>query len=134
MNSHIKALEAEAIHILREVAACFEWPVLLYSIGKDSSVILHLARKAFSPGRLPFPVLHVDTTWWFEDMITFRDETARRFELDLIIHTNEEAIAEGVSPFSSSSVIYNDKMKTEGLRQALTKRALRRSHWGCSPG
>lgn len=121
MNSHIKALEAEAIHILREVAACFERPVLLYSIGKDSSVVLHLARKAFSPGRLPFPVLHVDTTWKFEDMITFRDETARRFELDLIIHTNEEAIAEGVSPFSSSSVIYNDRMKTEGLRQALTK-------------
>ncbi|GAB5511756.1 MAG: sulfate adenylyltransferase subunit CysD [Hyphomicrobiales bacterium] len=121
MNSHIKALEAEAIHILREVAACFERPVLLYSIGKDSSVVLHLARKAFSPGRLPFPVLHVDTTWKFQDMITFRDETARRFELDLIIHTNEEAIAEGVSPFSSSSVIYNDRMKTEGLRQALTK-------------
>ena len=121
MQTHLQALEAEAIHVLREVAAAFERPVLLYSIGKDSSVVLHLARKAFAPGRLPFPVLHVDTTWKFRDMITFRDETARRYDLDLLIHTNEEAVKEGVSPFASSSVVYNDRMKTEGLRQALAR-------------
>lgn len=120
-QSHLRTLEAEAIHIIREVAASFERPVLLYSIGKDSSVVLHLALKAFAPGPIPFPVLHVDTTWKFRDMIEHRDWIAKHYKLDLLIHTNEEAVEEGVSPFASSSVVYNDRMKTEGLRQALSK-------------
>lgn len=121
MKSHLDALEAESITILREVAATFARPVILYSIGKDSSVLLHLARKAFHPGRVPLPVLHVDTTWKFRDMITFRDETARKFDLDLRIHTNQEGIDGGITPFTHSSVVYNDAMKTQGLRQALAR-------------
>ena len=111
-------LEAEAIGILREAVAAFHRPVLLYSIGKDSSVLLHLARKAFHPARLPFPLLHIDTTWKFREMIAFRDEIARRFGLDLIVRVNKEALAEGVSPFEDAA-IYTDRMKTLALRQAL---------------
>lgn len=120
-RSHLDALEASSIHILREVAAGFARPVILYSIGKDSSVLLHLARKAFHPGRIPFPVLHVDTLWKFQDMIRFRDATAAKLGLDLRLHTNEEAVAEGITPFTASSVVYNDLMKTQGLRQALAR-------------
>lgn len=121
MKSHLDALEAEAITILREVTATFARPVILYSIGKDSSVLLHLARKAFHPGRVPVPVLHVDTTWKFRDMVTFRDETARKLDLDLRIHTNQEGVDAGITPFTHSSVVYNDAMKTQGLRQALSR-------------
>ncbi len=119
--THLKQLEAESIHIIREVAAEFENPVMLYSIGKDSSVLLHLARKAFFPGRLPFPLLHVDTTWKFRDMIAFRDRIAREFDLDLIVHINEEGLRAGVSPFSYGSKKHTDIMKTQALLQALDK-------------
>jgi sulfate adenylyltransferase subunit 2 len=118
---HLRQLEAESIHIFREVAASFERPVMLYSIGKDSSVLLHLARKAFHPSRLPFPLLHVDTTWKFRDMITFRDRMAREHGFELIVHTNREAVAAGISPVTHSSVIYNDLMKTKALRDALAE-------------
>ena len=119
--SHLKQLEAESIHIFREVATEFERPVLLYSIGKDSSVLLHLARKAFYPGKLPFPMLHVDTTWKFRDMIAFRDRVAREQNLDLIVHTNEEGVAAGVTPFTYGSRKYTDIMKTQALRDAVDK-------------
>ena len=117
--THLKQLEAESIHIIREVAAEFERPVLLYSIGKDSSVLLHLARKAFFPGRLPFPLLHVDTTWKFRDMIAFRDRIARDLDLDLIVYTNEEGRAANVTPFTYGSRKYTDIMKTQALKDAL---------------
>ena len=117
--THIKQLEAESIHIIREVAAEFENPVMLYSIGKDSSVLLHLARKAFFPGRLPFPLLHVDTTWKFREMIAFRDRIARDFGLDLIVHTNTQGVADNVTPFTYGSKKYTDIMKTHALLQAL---------------
>ena len=117
--THLKALEAESIHIFREVAAEFRKPVMLYSIGKDSSVMLHVARKAFAPGKLPFPMLHVDTTWKFREMITFRDHTAKALGLDLIVHTNQQGVADGINPFTHGSKIYTDVMKTVGLRQAL---------------
>ena len=119
--THLKQLEAESIHIIREVAAEFERPVLLYSIGKDSSVLLHLARKAFHPGTLPFPLLHVDTTWKFRDMIAFRDRIVRELELDLIVHTNEEGRAANVTPFTYGSRKYTDIMKTQALKDALDK-------------
>ena len=119
--THIKQLEAESIHIIREVAAEFENPVLLYSIGKDSSVLLHLARKAFFPGGLPFPLLHVDTTWKFREMIAFRERVARRFGLDLIVHTNTQGVADNVTPFTYGSKKYTDIMKTQALLQALEK-------------
>ena len=119
--THLRQLEAESIHILREVAAEFENPVMLYSVGKDSAVMLHLARKAFYPARPPFPLLHVDTTWKFREMIEFRDRMAREAGLDLLIHINEEGVREGVSPFSHGSTLYTDIMKTEGLKQALDK-------------
>ncbi len=119
--THIKQLEAESIHIIREVAAEFENPVLLYSIGKDSSVLLHLARKAFFPGRLPFPLLHVDTTWKFREMIAFRDRVARQLGLDLIVHTNPQGVADNVTPFTYGSKKYTDIMKTQALLQALDK-------------
>lgn len=119
LDPHLKALENEAIHIFREVAAEFDNPVMLYSIGKDSSVLLHLARKAFHPGRIPFPLLHIDTGWKFAEMITFRDEMAAKYDLDLVVHTNPRGKAEGVSPFSHGSAVYTDIMKTEALRQAL---------------
>ena len=119
--SHLQKLEAEAIFIIREVAATCEKPVLLYSIGKDSAVLLHLAMKAFYPGKPPFPLLHVDTTWKFRDMIAFRDQTASRLGLDLIVHINEEGVRAGVNPFASGSRLHTDVMKTQGLKQALDK-------------
>jgi sulfate adenylyltransferase subunit 2 len=118
---HLDRLESESIHIIREVAAEFRNPVMLYSIGKDSAVMLHLAMKAFAPGKLPFPLMHVDTTWKFREMITFRDETAARLGLDLIVHINEEGVARGVGPISHGSKVHTDVMKTEALKQALDK-------------
>lgn len=119
--THLKQLEAESIHIIREVAAEFDNPVMLYSVGKDSAVMLHLAMKAFYPGKLPFPLLHVDTTWKFKEMIEFRDRIAQRLGLDLIVHTNQEGIESGVGPFTHGSEKHTDIMKTQALRQALTK-------------
>ncbi len=119
MSEHLKQLEAESIYIFREAAAQFERPVLLYSIGKDSSVLLHLALKAFAPGKLPFPLLHVDTTWKFKEMIQFRDQTAERLGLELLVHTNQEGLDQGIGPFSHGSRVHTDVMKTQALRQAL---------------
>lgn len=119
--SNLKRLEAESIHIIREVAAEFSNPVMLYSIGKDSGVMLHLAMKAFYPSKPPFPLLHVDTTWKFRDMITFRDETAKRLGLDLLVHTNPDGVEQGVGPFSHGSSVHTHIMKTEALKQALDK-------------
>ena len=119
--THLRQLEAESIHIMREVVAEFENPVMLYSIGKDSSVMLHLARKAFYPAKPPFPLLHVDTTWKFREMIEFRDRMAQESGLDLLIHINEEGVRQGISPFTHGSALYTDIMKTEGLKQALDK-------------
>ena len=121
MSEHLKQLEAESIYIFREAAAQFERPVLLYSIGKDSSVLLHLALKAFAPGKLPFPLLHVDTTWKFREMIQFRDQMAERLGLELIIHTNQDGLDQGIGPFSHGSRVHTDVMKTQALRQALDK-------------
>jgi sulfate adenylyltransferase subunit 2 len=118
--THLKQLEAEAIHIIREVVAQCERPVMMYSIGKDSSVMVHLARKAFFPGSLPFPLLHIDTTWKFREMIAFRDRTAVELGLDLIVHTNAEGVAAGIDPFTHGSKNYTDVMKTQALKQALT--------------
>ena len=117
--THLKQLEAESIHIIREVAAEFEQPVMLYSIGKDSSVMLQLALKAFYPGKPPFPLLHVDTTWKFREMIQFRDQLARRLGLELIVHINEEGRAQGINPFTHGSRVHTDVMKTQALKQAL---------------
>ena len=119
--SHLDLLEAEAIHIFREAAAQFRKPVLMYSIGKDSTVLLHLARKAFWPQKPPFPLLHIDTTWKFNDMIAFRDKTVREFGLDLIVHTNEEGLKKGINPYDYSPSVYTDVMKTQPLKQALDK-------------
>jgi len=119
--THLKQLEAESIHIIREVAAEFDRPVMLYSIGKDSAVMLHLAMKAFYPGKPPFPLLHVDTTWKFRDMITFRDRMAKELGFDLIVHINPEGIEQGVGPFTHGSEKHTDVMKTEGLKQALNQ-------------
>ncbi len=117
--THLKQLEAESIHIIREVAAEFDNPVMLYSIGKDSSVMLHLARKAFYPGTPPFPLLHVDTTWKFKEMIQFRDKMAREAGMDLIVHINPEGVAMGINPFEHGSSKHTDIMKTQALKQAL---------------
>jgi sulfate adenylyltransferase subunit 2 len=117
--SHLDRLEAEAVDILREAVAQAERPVLLYSIGKDSSVLLHVARKAFFPGRLPFPLLHVDTTWKFRSMYAFRDEVARADDVDLIVHVNESGVERGINPFTHGSDVHTHVMKTEALRQAL---------------
>jgi sulfate adenylyltransferase subunit 2 len=119
--THLKQLEAESIHIIREVAAEFQNPVMLYSIGKDSSVMLHLARKAFYPGSLPFPLLHVDTNWKFRDMIKFRDETVKKFGMELLVHKNPDGLAMNINPFVHGSAKHTDIMKTEGLKQALNK-------------
>lgn len=116
---HLRRLEAESIHILRETAAEFRKPVMLYSIGKDSSVLLHLAMKAFHPGKPPFPLLHVDTTWKFREMIAFRDRRAHELGLDLIVHTNNDGLSQGIDPFTHGSSRYTDVMKTQALRQAL---------------
>lgn len=117
--THLKQLEAEAIHIMREVVAQFERPVMLYSIGKDSSVLLHLARKAFFPGPLPFPLVHVNTTWKFREMIEFRDRIVQELGLELISWTNQEGIEKGINPFDHGSKNYTDIMKTQALKQAL---------------
>ena len=119
--THLKQLEAESIHIIREVAAEFDNPVMLYSIGKDSAVMLHLAMKAFYPGKPPFPLLHVDTTWKFKEMIAFRDQMAAKLGLELIVHTNQEGVDAGVGPFTHGSEKHTDIMKTQALRQALNK-------------
>ena len=119
--SHLKRLEAESIHIIREVAAEFRNPVMLYSIGKDSSVMLHLAMKAFFPGKPPFPLMHVDTTWKFHEMIEFRDATAARLGLKLLVHVNEDGVRRGINPFDSGSSLHTQVMKTEALKQALDK-------------
>jgi len=119
--THLKQLEAESIHIIREVAAEFSNPVMLYSIGKDSAVMLHLARKAFYPSKPPFPLMHVDTTWKFKEMIAFRDKMVAEYGFDLIVHTNEEGREKGMSPFVHGSGLYTDVMKTEALKQALDK-------------
>ena len=121
--THLQRLEAESIHIMREVAAECERPVMLYSIGKDSSVMLHLALKAFFPAKPPFPFLHIDTTWKFREMIAFRDETAKRLGLDLLVHINREGIELGINPFVHGSALHTDVMKTQGLKQALDKYA-----------
>lgn len=119
--THLKQLEAESIHIFREVAAEFDNPVMLYSVGKDSSVLLHLARKAFAPGKIPFPLLHVDTTWKFREMIEFRDRVATEHDLNLMVHINQEGVDMGVGPFSHGSAKHTDIMKTSALKQALNE-------------
>ena len=119
--THLQQLEAESIHILREVAAEFANPVMLYSIGKDSSVMLHLARKAFYPGKIPFPLLHVDTGWKFREMYEFRDRMARECGFELLVHRNPQGVALGINPFTHGSAKHTDVMKTEGLKQALDK-------------
>jgi sulfate adenylyltransferase subunit 2 len=119
--THLKKLEAESIHIFREVAAEFDNPVMLYSVGKDSAVLLHLARKAFAPGKIPFPLLHVDTNWKFKEMIAFRDQMAKDYGFDLLVHQNPEGIAMGMGPFTHGSATHTDVMKTQGLKQALNQ-------------
>lgn len=119
--THLRQLEAESIHIIREVAASFERPVMLYSIGKDSSVLLHLARKAFYPAPPPFPLMHVDTTWKFREMIEFRDRMAAEYGFDLIVHINQDGVDQGIGPFTHGSSLHTDVMKTESLKQALNK-------------
>ena len=119
--THLKKLEAESIHIFREVAAEFDNPVMLYSVGKDSAVLLHLARKAFAPGKIPFPLLHVDTDWKFKEMIAFRDQMAKDYGFELLVHKNPEGLAMGIGPFTHGSAQHTDVMKTQGLKQALNK-------------
>lgn len=119
MPTHLDLLESESIHIIREVFAGFEKPAILYSIGKDSAVLLHLALKAFAPGKLPFPLLHVDTTWKFREMISFRDKIAKRHKLEMKIHINQDGIKQGIGPLTHGSKLHTDVMKTESLKQAL---------------
>jgi len=119
--THLKQLEAESIHIFREVVSEFEKPVMLYSIGKDSSVLLHLARKAFYPSPIPFPLLHVDTTWKFKEMIEFREKIVKEYDLDLLVHINPDGVEKNIGPFSHGSALHTDVMKTEGLKQALNQ-------------
>ena len=119
--SHLEKLESESIHIIREVASEFENPVMLYSIGKDSAIMLHLALKAFSPGKLPFKLLHVDTTWKFKEMIKFRDAIEKKYELDLLVHINEEGVKNNIGPITHGSKLHTDVMKTQALKQALNK-------------
>ena len=119
--THLKQLEAESIHIIPEVAAEFDNPVMMYSIGKDSAVMLHLAQKAFAPGKPPFPLMHIDTTWKFKEMIAFRDQMAKDLGWDLIVHTNQDGVAMGVGPFTHGSAKHTDIMKTQALKQALNK-------------
>src|ERR1700733_9278925 len=118
---HLRHLEAESIEIMRDVVANFKKPVMMYSIGKDSSVMLHLAIKAFYPAKLPFPLLHVDTTWKFREMIAFRDETAKRLGLDLIVHINQDGVDRGIGPIASGSSLHTQVMKTDALKQVLDK-------------
>jgi len=119
--THLQRLEAESIHIMREVAAEADNPVMLYSVGKDSAVMLHLALKAFYPSKPPFPLMHVDTTWKFREMIAFRDKIAEKYGLDLIVHINEDGVRQGIGPFSHGSALHTDVMKTQSLKQALDK-------------
>ena len=119
--THLKQLEAESIHIIREVAAEFERPVMLYSVGKDSAVMLHLTMKAFYPGKPPFPLMHVDTTWKFREMIEFRDQMVKQLGLELLVHVNQDGIDQGIGPFTHGSKKHTDVMKTDGLKQALDK-------------
>ena len=119
--SHLDKLESESIHIIREVASEFDNPVMLYSIGKDSSVMLHLAQKAFYPSKIPFKLMHIDTTWKFKEMINFRDEIAKKYNLDLLIHINQEGVKNNINPISSGSKIHTDVMKTQSLIQSLDK-------------
>ena len=119
--THLKQLEAESIHIIREVAAEFDKPVMLYSVGKDSAVMLHLTMKAFYPGKPPFPMMHVDTKWKFKEMIEFRDKLVKELGLELLVHSNQEGIDQGVGPFTHGSKKHTDVMKTQGLKQALNK-------------
>ncbi|MEO1293878.1 MAG: sulfate adenylyltransferase subunit CysD [Pseudomonadota bacterium] len=119
--THLQRLEAESIHIMREVAAEAEKPVMLYSVGKDSAVMLHLARKAFAPGVPPFPLMHVDTTWKFQEMYTFRDRMAAEVGMDLIVHINQDGVDQGIGPFTHGSALHTDVMKTQSLKQALDK-------------
>ncbi len=120
-KTHLEQLEAESMHIIREVAAEFDNPVMLYSIGKDSAVMLHLAMKAFAPGKPPFPLMHVDTTWKFREMIEFRDRLTEKLGLKLIVHTNQEGVEQGIGPFTHGSAKHTDVMKTQALKQALDK-------------
>ena len=122
--THLKQLEAESIHIIREVAAEFDNPVMLYSIGKDSAVMLHLARKAFYPGKPPFPLMHVDTTWKFKEMIEFRDKMVKEVGMELIVHTNQEGVKQGIGPFTHGSSKHTDIMKTQALKQALDRKSV----------
>ncbi|TIT26470.1 MAG: sulfate adenylyltransferase small subunit, partial [Mesorhizobium sp.] len=119
--THLQRLEAESIHIFREVAASFSKPVMLYSVGKDSSVLMHLAMKAFFPAKPPFPFLHVDTTWKFREMIAFRDQMAQKLGFDLLVHVNEDGVRDGINPFDHGSNTHTHVMKTVALRQALDK-------------
>ena len=119
--THLKQLEAESIHIIREVAAEFDNPVMLYSVGKDSAVMMHLAMKAFHPGKPPFPLMHVDTTWKFQEMISFRDQRIKDLGWELLVHINQEGVDMGIGPFTHGSATHTDVMKTEGLKQALNK-------------
>lgn len=119
--THLKKLEAESIHIMREVAAQAENPVMLYSVGKDSAVMLHLAQKAFAPSKPPFPLMHVDTTWKFKEMIEFRDQMAEKIGIELLVHSNPEGLEKGIGPFTHGSAVHTDMMKTQGLKQALDK-------------
>ena len=119
--THLKQLEAESIHIIREVAAEFENPVMLYSIGKDSAVMLHLTMKAFFPGKPPFKLMHIDTTWKFKEMIEFRDKMAKELGLDLIVHINQDGVEQGIGPFTHGSKKHTEVMKTDGLKQGLDK-------------
>jgi sulfate adenylyltransferase subunit 2 len=119
--THLQQLEADSIHIMREVVAEVDHPVMLYSIGKDSSVLLHLARKAFYPAKIPFPVMHVDTTWKFKEMIMFRDDLAKKYDLDLLVYSNPEGVRQKVGPFTHGSAVHTDIMKTQALKQALDK-------------
>ena len=119
--THLKQLEAESIHIIREVVAEFDNPVMMYSVGKDSAVMLHLALKAFAPAKLPFPLLHVDTLWKFKEMIEFRDKRAKEEGFELLVHTNPDGIAQGIGPFTHGSAVHTDIMNTQGLKQALNK-------------
>ena len=119
--SHLEYLESESIHIIREVASEFQNPVMMYSIGKDSSVMLHLAMKAFAPNKIPFKLLHIDTTWKFKEMISFRDQIINKFQLDLLVHINEDGIQKNIGPISHGSKIHTDIMKTQSLKQALNK-------------
>ena len=121
LSTYLRQLEAESIEIMREVVAEFHHPVMLYSIGKDSSVMVHLAMKAFYPAKPPFPLLHVDTTWKFREMIAFRDREAKRLGVDLMVHINEQGVRDGISPITHGSALYTDIMKTQGLKQALER-------------